>query len=402
MKILMVNKFLYHRGGAETYTFELGAYQESIGHELSYFGMADRRNIYSNRLKLEVSEVEFRTPHPRQLLYPFRIISSSEARQKIAMVLDDFKPDYVHINNINFQITPSILYEIKKRSIPIIQTLHDYQNICPNHMLYIEHKKQICEQCQGHHFTSCIKNRCVHHSIAKSIIGAIESWYYHSKNTYDLIDAFVCPSQFLADKMKKFGFHEERLHVIHNFIQEPSQQTPFARKDYGIYFGRLSIQKGIGTLIQAMSQLPQVNFILAGGGELEKEIGTLGLSNVKYVGFQSGEPLMKLIGEAAFSILPTEWYENCPMSVLESLMLGTPVIASAIGGVPELIRHEREGLLFTPGNVEQLKNSILQLSTNRNQTLSMSQNAKERSKEFSLQKYQRQLSKVIEPILIKR
>lgn len=399
MKILMVNKFLYNRGGAETYAFELGNYQQSIGNKVSYFGMADSKNIYSNDLGLEVSNVEFRKKSLKQIFYPFRIIYSSEAKQKISQVLDDFKPDYVHLNNINFQLTPSILYAIKEKNIPIIQTLHDYQNICPNHMLYIEHKKEICERCKGGKFFNCVKNKCIHNSTAKSIVGYLESSYYHSKKAYDLIDAFVCPSQFLADKMIEFGVNKDKLHTIHNFIKDEYQDISFEKKDYGIYFGRLSIQKGIGTLIKVMKQTPEINYVIAGGGELEDEIKNLNLPNVDFVGFKSGNELMKLIGSAAFSILPTEWYENCPMSVLESLMLGTPVVATSIGGVPELIKHGEDGFLYTPADANGLKFFVKQINENKDLLLKMSKNAKEKSKNYELSKYQDEFMKVVNKVL---
>ena len=148
-----------------------------------------------------------------------------------------------------------------------------------------------------------------------------------------------------------------------------------------------------------MKQTPNINYVIAGGGELENEIKTLNLPNVDFVGFKSGDELMRLIGSAAFSILPTEWYENCPMSVLESLMLGTPVVATSIGGVPELIKHGEDGFLYTPGDANGLKFFVKQMNENKDMILKMSKNAKEKSKNYELSKYQDEFMKVVNKVL---
>ncbi|MBP2027199.1 glycosyltransferase involved in cell wall biosynthesis [Acetoanaerobium pronyense] len=401
MKILMVNKFLYNRGGAETYAFELAQYQQSLGYEVQFFGMEDPQNIHFNEVGLYTKNLEFKGFSVSQITYPFRIIYSNEARKKIRKILNNFKPDYVHLNNINFQLTPSIIYEIKSFGIPIIQTLHDFQLVCPNHMMYREHDDVICEDCKGRNYKMCFKNKCIHGSRVKSLLGAIEGRLYYNLKTYEKIDSFISPSRFLKNKMVEFGEDEKNIHVIHNFIKRDYEYAYFEKKDYILYFGRLSVQKGIRTLLEVAKELKDVQFVIAGGGELEEEVvkASQEASNIKFVGFQTGENLINLIGKAKLSVLPTQWYENCPMSILESFMLGTPVIGSEIGGVPELIRNEIDGFLFEPKDKNGLKEAILKALRDDDLLKSMSKSAKERLEDFSIESYHDKLMDIVKPLL---
>ena len=170
MKILMVNKFLYPNGGSETYIFEIGKQLIQMGHEVQYFGMEHEGRIVGNHVESYTSDMNFHGGGLGKLLYPFRIIYSTEARKKIRLVLDDFEPDVVHLNNFNFQITPSIIYEIRKwekskgKKVPIIYTAHDYQWVCPNHMMMVPESGEKCFRCEGGKFGECSKHRCIHNS----------------------------------------------------------------------------------------------------------------------------------------------------------------------------------------------------------------------------------------------
>lgn len=398
LRILFVNKFLYWFGGSETYCFKLADYLQSQGHEVQFFGMHHERNVKGNELNLSVSNVEFKKMSIRKSHYPFRIIYSLEAKRKIGKVIEAFKPDLIHLNNFNFQLTPSILYEIKKHRIPVVMTLHDFQIVCPNHMLYLEHKQQICEDCKGRKYFSCIANNCLHNSKIKSVLAAFEGYLYHKLKTYDNhIDYFIAPSHFLKNKVVEFGESASRIRVIHNFIDEMSTEPVAEKGNYVLYFGRLNVQKGIRTLIAATKQLPDIPFIIAGEGPIEHEVQ--GLPNVKYVGFQKGESLKNLVKSALFTIYPSEWYENCPMSVLESQMYGTPVVGANIGGIPELIQDRKDGRLFEAGNVGQLVDCIKELYDHRELLQSYSLNGLKKSKMFSLDRYYTSLMEVYDFVL---
>ena len=215
-----------------------------------------------------------------------------------------------------------------------------------------------CEKCLGGHFINCIKGKCIHGSIAKSFIGTIEAMLWNRNGVYKNFDKIICCSEFLKKKMDTNPVFAKKSIALHNFV-EKAVNKDVDKKDYVLYFGRFSVEKGIGTLTKAAKELPYVQFIFAGTGPLEREIN--GIANIKNVGFQKGEALEKLIREANFTVCPSEWYENCPFSVMESQMFGTPVLGANIGGIPELIEVGKTGELFESGNKEELKNKIVEM-----------------------------------------
>lgn len=359
----MINKFLYPNGGSETYIFKIGEWLEKNGYEVQYFGMEHAGRCVGNRVNAYTSDMDFHGGSIlSKLTYPIKTIYSSEARKQIRKVLDDFKPDVCHINNFNYQLTPSIILEIKNwnKNCRIIFTAHDYQLVCPNHMCNNPNTHENCEKCLGGHFMNCTKGKCIHGSTAKSAIGTMEAMLWNGNGVYKNFYKIICCSEFLKKKMDTNPVFAERTIALHNFV-EKVENKDIEKKDYILYFGRFSEEKGIGTLIQAAKELPDVQFIFAGTGPLENEIN--GVANIKNVGFQKGEALEKLIREAKFSVYPSEWYENCPFSVMESQMYGTPVLGADIGGIPELIRVGETGELFESGNKEELKNKIREMSS---------------------------------------
>ena len=362
MKVLMINKFLYPNGGSETYIFKIGEWLEKNGHEVQYFGMEHAGRCVGNRVNAYTSDMDFHGGSIlSKLTYPIKTIYSSEARKQIRKVLDDFKPDVCHINNFNYQLTPSIILEIKKwnKNCRIVFTAHDYQLVCPNHMCNNPNTHENCEKCLGGHFINCTKDKCIHGSTAKSAIGTMEAMLWNGNGVYKNFDKIICCSEFLKKKMDTNPFFAERTIALHNFV-EKVENRDVEKKDYVLYFGRFSEEKGIGTLIKAARELPDVQFIFAGTGPLESEIN--GVANIKNVGFQKGDALEQLIREAKFSVYPSEWYENCPFSVMESQMYGTPVLGADIGGIPELIEVGKTGELFESGNKEELKSKIREMS----------------------------------------
>lgn len=373
MKILMVNKFLYPNGGSETYIFQIGEYLSAHGHEVQFFGMEHKGRIVGNHMESYTTDMDFHGNKLSKLTYPFKIIYSREARRKIRLVLEDFQPDVVHLNNINFQITPSIIYEIRDyekkmgRRMQIIFTAHDYQWVCPNHMMYIPATGEICDKCIRYGYTSCTKYKCIHNSTIKSLLGTLEAKYYANRKTYGMVDTIICPSQFLYNQFGKNLLLKDKLVMLHNFINMDTDQIKTKLPDnlpenYVIYFGRYAAEKGIATLLKACRQLPEIAFIFAGNGPLEKEVNQV--TNIQNVGFLSGTALKELIQKASFSIYPSEWYENCPFSVMESQMYGTPVIGANIGGIPELIVEGRTGELFKSGDGKELRDKIQSLWQN--------------------------------------
>lgn len=365
MKILIINKFLYPNGGSETYIFEIGKQLKKMGHEVQYFGMEHKGRVVGNHAQSYTSDMDFHSGKLQKLLYPFKIIYSKEARKKIRRVLDDFAPDVIHLNNFTYQLTPSILYEIRSyekktdRKVKIVATIHDPQLVCPNHMLINGATNKPCEQCLSGRFMPCTKGKCIHGSTVKSLLGTVESRLYRSLHTYRMIDVILCPSHFIESKLRKNPDLNGRTVMVRNFISiaEPSKKK--TDKKYVLYFGRYSEEKGIKTLIQAASELPDIPFVFAGNGPYEQQVNAV--KNIKDMGFTTGTQLSDLIAGAAFSLIASECFENCPFSVMESQMLWTPVIGADIGGIPELIQEGVNGELFESGNVEDLKEKIVKL-----------------------------------------
>lgn len=380
MRILMINKFLYPNGGSETYILKLGEWLEKNEHEVQYFGMEHEGRCVGNAMDVYTSDMDFRGGSKiAKLTYPIKTIYSREARIKIRKVLDDFKPHILHINNFNYQLTPSIILEIQKwrkegNKCRIIFTAHDYQLVCPNHMCNNPNNGENCEKCLGGHFIHCTKGKCIHGSTAKSAVGTAEAMFWKIKGAYKYIDKMICCSEFLKTKMDSNPLFAKKTIALHNFVDKVEWKET-EKKDYALYFGRFSTEKGIGTLIKVCKEIPDVQFIFAGTGPLESEIN--GIPNIKNVGFQTGAALDQLIKEARFSIYPSEWYENCPFSVMESQMYGTPVLGANIGGIPELIEVGKTGELFESGNLSELKAKVQKFWDNKALTDQYSQNCKD-------------------------
>lgn len=381
LKILIVNKFLYPNGGSETYIFELGKQFQKMGHEVQYFGMKDERNIVGNHVQSYTANMDFHTGKLAKIVYPFKIIYSTQARKAIRKVLDDFNPDIVHLNNFNFQITPSVIYEVRKyekqsgHPVKIIFTAHDYQLICPNHMMRYPKTQENCSRCIDGAYSNCIKRSCIHNSKLKSLLGSIEAYTYKTLKTYRHIDLTICPSRFMQKQMEHNRVLQGRIAYAQNFTAVSHQQKTeeellnqrlkMGKGRYVLYFGRYSKEKGVETLLRVCRLLPDIKFVFAGKGPLEDIVNQT--ANVENIGFLKSKELGTFIENAAFSICPSECYENSPFSVIESIQYGTPVLGAAIGGIPELIDEGKTGELFESGNALQLKEKIASLWQNKEQ-----------------------------------
>lgn len=397
MKILMINKFLYPNGGSESYIFRLGEYLEKIGHEVQYFGMEHDGRCVGNNANQYTSQMDFHNGSMlSKITYPIKTIYSSEARKKIRKVLDDFSPDVCHLNNFNYQLTPSVILEIKKwekdtgKKCKIIYTAHDYQLVCPNHMCRTVTDNVNCEACFGNKFVNCAKKKCIHGSTVKSIIGMTEAYYWNSNKVYKNIDTIICCSNFMKSKLDSNPIFKSKTIALHNFVN-PVSCGKKSEKKYVLYFGRYAEEKGVHTLLKVCQQLPNIKFIFAGSGPLEDDLN--GIKNVENVGFKTGNDLNELISGAAFSIYPSEWYENCPFSVMESQMFGTPVIGANIGGIPELIKNGETGELFESGNESDLAEKIQKLWNDEELLKSYSANCKN-TKFDNVEQYTEKLLKI--------
>lgn len=401
MKILMVNKFLFPNGGSETYVFAVGKQLQKEGHEVQYFGMEHSGRVVGNRVDSYTPNMDFHTGKLSKIFYPFRIIYSETARKKLRPVLEDFGPDVVHLNNFNFQLTPSVIYEIirygKKagKKIKILYTAHDTQLVCPNHLMRIPSTGKLCQQCLSKGYFECVKNSCIHGSKLKSFLAYVEAELYRRLKAYEYIDCVICPSYFMEEQLLHRKEFQKKTRVLHNFVSVEKEPKELRLQDGGfvLYFGRFSEEKGIGTLLSVCQQLPHIPFVFAGSGPLEEQVN--GAKNIKNAGFQEGEALAELIQKAKFSIIPSECYENCPFSVMESLFLGTPVVGSRIGGIPELIEDGKTGDLFCAGDEKELKSKVENLWNDEKRLQCYSKACHDR-KFDTIESYCKKLMEVIE------
>lgn len=388
MKILMVNKFLYPRGGSESYMLYLGEHLKKLGHEIEYFGMYDENNTVGNSIGKYTQNMDFHSKGLARFLYPFKIIYSREAKKKIMQVIDDFKPDIVHMNNINFQLTPSIIYGIKKRGVKLVQTVHDYQMICPNHLLYNFDKNTPCEKCVKGSHINCIKNKCIHNSTVKSILGVIEAKLYSLLKTYKKVDLFVCPSNFLENKLLSAkGYYKGKTKTIHNFIdKEKFSNTDRKEDSYIVFIGRLSKEKGIEYIAKTAKLLGEYTFVIAGSGPDEGMLKDI--DNIKLAGFVTGNDLTELMGNAKLLLLPSVCYENCPLSILEAHSMGVPVVTMNSGGMAELVKDGVTGTLVNEPTPECIALKIKETIENEDYYKTIRENCKkERDNILSVESY---------------
>ncbi len=357
MKILQINKFLYPKGGSETYMFELSNALKERGHEVEFWGMEDEKNIVKDTYSSFVENIEFSTLGLfGKLSNAFSTIYSIEAKKKICIILDRFKPDIVHIHNFNFQLTPSILPEIKKRGIKVIYTAHDSQLVCPYHRLYNFQRDEICTKCIDGQFSNCIKDRCFDASLMKSSVGAMESYLYHGLDYYNkYIDEIISPSKFLAEKLNHL--YKKEIHIVPNFV-ELNMGSVEKKEDFLLYFGRVSKEKGIIDILPFFEENKIVLKIIGNGPEIDNIIES---EYIEYLGPKYGDELFEYIQRAKFVIQPSKWYENCPMTIVESFACATPVIGSKHSGFLELIDDGKNGFLIdfeTEGFEKNLLKSI--------------------------------------------
>ena len=302
MRILLVNKFIFPKGGAETYTFDVGKMLEEHGHEVQYFGLENEKNTdFSQGIKANLNA-------------PFRIIYSREARKKIRAVLDDFQPDVVHLNNIQYHLTPSIILETNKwrketkKECKIVYTTHDYQLVCPSHGMFDVNMKP-CERCLDGHYIHCLQTKCLKNSRAKSLLGTLDGYMWKYSKAYSYVDAYICCSYFLKSKLDTQKRFRDKTIGLHNFKKEMPHLDNIQKKGYVLEFGHLSRDKGTDTLLEVAKKMPNTEFVFIGYGPSVDKMKDI--PNVKYLGFKTGEELYRIIAEAAISVCPSFGYACC-------------------------------------------------------------------------------------------
>jgi glycosyltransferase involved in cell wall biosynthesis len=369
MKILQINKFFYRKGGSEAYFFDLSKILEDHGHEVMHFSVKNSENEKSPYDKFFLNEINFEKREGlwKDIKKIGHSLYSLEAKKKLEKLILETKPDIAHLHNISHHISPSIFSVFKKYKIPAVQTLHDYQLICPNYKLLTQGK--VCERCKKRKYWNAVIYKCIHNSRIQSLAECFEMYFHKIFRFYENgVDYFITPSKFLKERIEEWGaVPTTKIFNIPNFIDVRKYEPRYEPGDYALYFGRISEEKGVDVLLDAVSGT-DIKLKIIGEGplldNLKSEISNLKSKKVEFLGYKNGKELHEIIRGAKFVVLPSIWYENYPISLIEAGALGKPAIGSNIGGIPEIIKDGVNGFLAKPSDANDLKNKMNLLWTN--------------------------------------
>lgn len=335
------------------------------GHDVAVFAMHHPDNMPSSWSRYWPAEVRFEGSLSQKANAVRRLMGLGDVTAAFRRLMKEFRPDVVHLHNVHSYLSPVVGQIASRSGVKVVWTLHDYKLLCPAYTCL--HKSRPCMECITDR-RKVIDNHCMKGSTAASVVAYIEALRWNRKKLEAMTSHFICPSNFMASMMINGGFSNGRLTVIPNFIPEEtasgferriaSAGFTREREPYICYAGRLSPEKGLRTLLAAAAELPY-EFRIAGTGPLEKELRQqyAHCTNIRFMGHLDAEQISELLGNARLSVIASEWFENNPLCVIESLCGGTPVVGSRIGGIPELIDGEC-GVTFEPGNKESLKTAI--------------------------------------------
>lgn len=355
--LLSVNNYHYRRGGAEVVFFEHNRLLAGQGWSVVPFCMRHPQNLPSDYASYFVEELEFGRDYSllTKAAMAAKTVYSFEARNNLRRLLADANPDIAHCHNIYHHLSPSILHELRDHGIPTVMTLHDLKIACPAYKMLSGN--QVCERCKGGNFRHVVGQRCIKDSLLLSSVVWLESTLHRWLDTYmECVDQFVVPSRFFRAKFVEWGWPEDKFTYIPNFINAEELKPRFEPGHHFLYFGRLGEEKGVDHFIRAAA-LAGVKAVVAGTGPLAGELAELAETvgaDVDFLGHRTGEDLRNHVRSARAVVLPSLWYENAPLSILEAIALGKPVIGARIGGIPELIEEGITGTVFTSGSVDEL------------------------------------------------
>ena len=380
MRILLVNKFHYRKGGAETYYLTVGSELERMGHEVAYFSMRHPHNLPCKWDKYFVTQREYNNvKNPLKAARDgMALIYSPEAKRNFQALCEEFRPDVVHLNNVHRQITLSILDApyLRENGVPVFYTAHDYVTVCPGYLM-LDGDGRVCDAClEDGRYRHCIERRCVKGSRAKSALAAMEASFNRAHKSNRRIDRVIAPSRFMRSKLIEGGWPEGKVVFLQNFADDAildraanaGADATDRENPYLLFFGRLSVEKGVDTLLRAfdaaLPNLPQdMRLVVVGDGPDAGEFKTLAsslgcASRIEFAGYQTGGALQSYVERASLAISSSRCRENMPYSIVEAFAAGTPVIGTNIGGIPELVDEGKTGFICEPGDVPSMADAI--------------------------------------------
>lgn len=356
MKILQVNSGHYRRGGADVVYLNTTDLLRENGHEVYCFSMKDEKNLPAEEGKFFAESLDPRKASTLQKIKAVpRFINNRDAAKKLEQLLKEFKPDIAHIHLYLGKLSSSILPVLKKHRIPVVFSVHDYRFICPAY-LFLDGENKICERCKSKFYMNCTLHKCSEGNFFQSLLLTADA-YYRKYRVSPVKHAaqFIFVSDFIRKKHIEFDpAYGKKASLLYNFIPSLEKVNPIHTKGgYFLFYGRLSREKGVDTLIQAAIK-SGIPLKLVGTGSLSEKYSSNPHPQVEFLGHQTGAALWELVSQASFVVVPSEWYENNPLTILESYGLGKPVIGARIGGIPEIVQDGETGYLFEPGNVDDL------------------------------------------------
>ncbi len=407
MKVLQINNYHFLKGGSEKVYFETSELLEKKGHEVIHFSVRDENISETEDLKYFVNPIQYKdVSFFTKLKNIKRFIYSAEAKENLEKLILEKKPDIAHLHIFYGRLSNSILPVLKKYNIPTVMTVHEYRMLCPIYTM-LDKEGNICEKCANGNYIHCVLKKCNKGDIFNSTISAFECFIRDKFFPYEKhIDKFIMVSKFIMDRHIKYKPElKEKAVQIYNFVNSDfKKELKFLHNNYYLYFGRLSREKGLFTLIKAWKNFPDLYLKIVGTGDLEKEIrdfiNTNKINNINLLGYKYGVELKEIIENAKFVIVPSEWYENNPMSLIESFSEGTPVIGAEIGGIPELVKNGITGFLFKPKNIDSLIQSIKKAENlSKPDYINISKNAYKFAKEnFNSEIYYKRLINIYKEI----
>lgn len=384
MRILYCNKYDYPFSGTEAYLFELIRRMKERGHQTALFSMDHGRDSAFEGRSYRVPLVDFKDAGAnlwKKARLAAHAVYSPSTRRAMTRCLNDYAPDLAHVRGIYHHLSPSILWELKRRKVPVLYHLNDFKMLCPTYN-FVAHG-EACEACKGGAFFHAVTEGCYHGSRGRAVVLAAEAYFQRWLQTYErCVDLFLAPSEFVREKLIAYGFPASRIEVLQHFQALPGDDRLSPDEGYILYFGRLSPEKGLDELLHAMARLPHIPLVIAGDGperlHLESLARELKLDNVMFAGMVHGPALERLIAGCSFSVFPSHAYETLGKSILESYAWGRPVVASDLGSRRELVDSGANGLLYPAGSPDSLAHCIEFLFDRRELTQQMGELARER------------------------
>ncbi len=355
-RIIVANKFYYNRGGDCIAAMALEDLLKAKGHPVAFFSMQHPQNFPSQWESYFPSEVCFGGGLSEKLKAVDRLFSSNEVKKKFNQLVDNFKPDVLHLNNIHSYLSPFIGELAHQKGIKVVWTLHDYKLVCPSYSCL--RKGHPCTLCIDHNVSNVLSKKCMKNSLSASLMAYAEALYWNKKRIEKNTDTYIAPSSCMKKLMVKGGFEANKIKVIPNFTNReyPAIDTIPEKEEYYCYVGRLSEEKGIQTLVEVADTLPY-KLVVVGTGPL-KHLAEIHNKHIEYVGFKQWNEIQRIVQKAKFLVTPSECFEVFGLSNIESQCLGTPVLGANIGGIPETVETPSNGMLFESGNKNDLRDKI--------------------------------------------